>query len=300
MENNIAQYQSAILPQFAEVITLLNERGENSFYYKPYVYDWEKEWNKDIKSHPNYDQVDKDLIAEFIKQQTFVILNTTKLFKFVYRYKEPNPSLSVKISLAQGDVERNLNGIGYYENQLKHRVRQKEHSLALDVQDDLLLIFQESLSILKSNCQINVLKSPLGINFIEAEERIRKAVDIKKIDILLKLREDKPISGRPEATALPRNKDYKDKIWFKVGLLFATGEMKQLAKDLDNNATQIAESLEEPGFNKYILATLNDYQKSNKDKNIYASRMKMQLIIDHCRENDIEIDMDFLNSIPSE
>lgn len=95
------------------------------------------------------------------------------------------------------------------------------------------------------------------------------------------------------------SKDYKDKsvedkIWFKVGVLFATGEMDALINQHDRNATQIAKHLKAPNYNKYILATMNDYRDNNLDKNIYASPQKMQMIIEHCKGQNINVDPKFI------
>lgn len=294
MKVEINKLKEGILPQFDLVKNRYDNKEENSFYYKWYVLEWKKEWVKDLNSHPNYDPVDKGIIIDFIKQQALLILNTTKLFTFVHRYKEPNPGLPVKIAITQADVIEGLNAMEYYENQLKHRVRQKEYSLSLDIQYDLLLIFQESLSILKANCQIDVNKSPLGAYFKEARKKLKKAVDKKEIDLLIRTQDEKEIKAR--AINLPKNKDYEKSFWFKVGLKFATGEIKKYPYP-EYSAPNIAEALELPGGEKWILGTINEYKT---DKDVYASRMKMQKIIDYCRENNIPVDPDFSSKIPPE
>lgn len=294
MSIEILKLKAAVLPQFDMVIHPRNDREENSFYYKRYVFDWEKEWKKDIKNHPNYDQIDKDFIIDFIKHQTFIILNTTKLFRFVHRYKEPSPGLTVKIAMAQADVERSLEAIGNYENELKHRVRQKEFSLALDIQSEFLLIFQESLNILKANCQIDVFRAPIGELFKAGEKKLKKSVNRKDIDLRQKIKDNE--AEKAKTIQLGRSRDHEKMIWFQVGLKFATGEIKKYPHP-EYSAPQIAEAIGLPSGEKYILAGINGYKS---DKDIYASRMKMQTIINYCQENDIPIDPDFLSSTPSE
>lgn len=70
--------------------------------------------------------------------------------------------------------------------------------------------------------------------------------------------------------------NYKSTIWFNVGLLFAMGEIEDLKRKFENNASKMAKFLKHPNYEKYILATLNDYKTTNKDKNIYASKSKME------------------------
>jgi hypothetical protein len=97
---------------------------------------------------------------------------------------------------------------------------------------------------------------------------------------------------------LPEN-NYTNKIWFKVGLLFATGEMQKLLKEPKANPTNIAEKLNNKGYNKYILATSQNYKETNTDKNIYAHSDKLQKIYTHCKENNISMVEDFLKHIKS-
>lgn len=89
-------------------------------------------------------------------------------------------------------------------------------------------------------------------------------------------------------------KSVKDRTWFKVGVLFATGEMDQLITKYNRNATRIANHLKAPHYNKYILGTMNDYRDNNLDKNVYANPEKMQMIMNHCKEQNIEVDQNFI------
>lgn len=93
---------------------------------------------------------------------------------------------------------------------------------------------------------------------------------------------------------------FEKHIWFKVGLLFATGAMDKLIKQYNNNATKISDHLKKPEYNKYILATMNNYTKSNTDKNIYGNKQKMIKIKNHCTKQDISMTKDFLDRFPAE
>ncbi|MDB0040611.1 hypothetical protein N9E81_00350 [Algibacter sp.] len=92
--------------------------------------------------------------------------------------------------------------------------------------------------------------------------------------------------------------DYSDKYWFKIGLLFATGEMDDLLKANDRNATKIAKELGEANLRPYISDSIG--QNLNSDKNIFGSREKMSNIINYCKENKISIIPGFIKRLPSE
>ena len=96
---------------------------------------------------------------------------------------------------------------------------------------------------------------------------------------------------------LNKIKKDKDKLWFKAGVLFANGEIDKLKIKHNNIVPRIVEEIGEE-YNKYILATLNEYGKkgynSNSDKNIYLHMGKMEKIILYCQNHNIEITDNFL------
>src|SRR5699024_566696 len=98
-----------------------------------------------------------------------------------------------------------------------------------------------------------------------------------------------------------KEKPYPDTVWFRVGIKFATGEMD---KFYDNNYTGIKNEYSAPKIakeigisnaEKYILATLNNYTKTNVDKNIFANPHKIKTIIGYCKAENIELCQSFLD-----
>jgi len=95
--------------------------------------------------------------------------------------------------------------------------------------------------------------------------------------------------------------EIKEKPWFKVGLLFANGEIDTLKEKYTvNNSTNcaaITKELGQPQFSKYILATINNYTENNKNKNIYVNPDKLLKIYNHCIKNNIKMTESFLKRI---
>ena len=99
----------------------------------------------------------------------------------------------------------------------------------------------------------------------------------------------------------PQQKDEKDitkYLWFKIGLSFATGEMEKYYYLSEKNEkvfkegytpSKIAKELNNKGFEKYILASINNYKVNNTDKNIFYDAKKMKQIIDYCTKNNIDV-----------
>lgn len=106
---------------------------------------------------------------------------------------------------------------------------------------------------------------------------------------------------------IPEDK-FTSTIWFKVGLLFAKGELNQYSNSNKSgfkkgySALKVAKELGNKSYEKYILATINNYPSDNVngDKNIYNSKDKMDKIIVHCNENQVIVDDYFKSKLPLE
>ena len=105
--------------------------------------------------------------------------------------------------------------------------------------------------------------------------------------------------------AAKEDKD-KDKVWFPVGILFASGKMAKYYKIRENgklyfnpdySSPKVAEELGKSEYDKHILAIIQDY-KGNK--NIFNYRSRMLKIISHCNEHDIPVIPYFLERLPPE
>ena len=113
-------------------------------------------------------------------------------------------------------------------------------------------------------------------------------------------------SNKIHIESKPDEKNFKNQLLFKVGLLFAEGkvnkyftlnEKSQTIINSNYSAPKIAKELGNEAFNKYILASLNNYNSlnSNGNKNIFNSKIMMENIIEHCKEEKILIDEYFIS-----
>lgn len=117
-----------------------------------------------------------------------------------------------------------------------------------------------------------------------------------------------PKSANIETNINVSDTKYKSTFWFKVGLLFAKGELNKYYNSNKTgfknrySAPKVAKEIGLEDAEKNILATINNYplDNVNADKNIYNSKDKMDKIIKHCNENQITIDDYFLSRLPVE
>jgi hypothetical protein len=90
-------------------------------------------------------------------------------------------------------------------------------------------------------------------------------------------------------------KELVDLIWFKVGLLFASGEIDGLMLKYNKNATHIAGHFKNKSMRVYITESLSNLKTS--DKNIFSDQAKLKAIQNYCNQNSIEIATSFLDLI---
>lgn len=93
-------------------------------------------------------------------------------------------------------------------------------------------------------------------------------------------------------------KDYYEYYWFKIGVLFATGEIYTLLEQNDYNSTEVAKFLGNKNLRPYISDSLGSNLKS--DKNIFSSYDKMIKVISYCEENKLTVKQDFKSKLPPE
>nr|WP_315144489.1 hypothetical protein [uncultured Flavobacterium sp.] len=126
----------------------------------------------------------------------------------------------------------------------------------------------------------------------------------------LKRKKDEIKEPQQTETIKPDEK-YKTQSLFKVGLLFAKGEMNKYFSVNGKNATvmnsgytapKIANELGNESLKKWILASINNYtpDKENGNKNIFNSLDMMTKIISHCEAENIPVDDYFKSRLPIE
>lgn len=86
--------------------------------------------------------------------------------------------------------------------------------------------------------------------------------------------------------------------WFRVGLLFASGEMDELQVKFNGNATKIAKHLYKAEYNSYRPYISDSIGNSSKsDKNIFSNQAKLKKIKDYCDSENILMVENFLKHL---
>lgn len=163
----------------------------------------------------------------------------------------------------------------------------------------------------------SIIASGVSENGIELNESLFAKFELERVenitDGLSQMMEFARLSyvefleGRIKPNSLGFENDLK-KVWFKVGVLLAMGKIDKYISDsgigikADYSPSKIAKELGNPSFEKYILATLNDYPTNNSNhmKNIFNRQRDMQKIYSYCKQQGYPVSDYFTSRIKPE
>lgn len=153
-------------------------------------------------------------------------------------------------------------------------------------------------------------KTAFKSKFCDSLEKLKsfqkESFFIELITDLINVIEKDYLKFKKSTEAVKPDEKYKTQILFKVGLLFAKGDMNKYFDVNNKNTTvmknglsapKIAKELKNDSYDKYILATINNYKT---EKNIFNRLDMMNNIISHCEAEKIPVDPYFLSRLPTE
>lgn len=174
-------------------------------------------------------------------------------------------------------LARKINNILY-----EFKNKMQEFGIAIDNSENIREAYLFYKAIAKSE---NLL--PVKTYLYNSDEREKEFLDYIKIE--------SPETKEPE-TKSNTKKDKTKEIWFIVGVMFATGEMQKLFKEMNKNATQTAKHLGNESYRPFISETVANTNK--KPLNIYSRKKKdINLILEYCKTNNLEVCQDFKDKI---
>lgn len=201
----------------------------------------------------------------------------------------------------------------FYNKKLQKWLRRNSHIVEyyeLDINNNFIPRYDENGNILNAEFS-KTTKDGIPLtekDFIKSELRIIFSIDSDLLDLSQKKRIEYYIEylnnkNRSKEEIINSQKITKVKkkestLWFKVGLLFASGQIDELILKHDRNTTRIAEELGNTSYRPYISESISNTNKT--DKNIFSSRNKMLEIIEYCKSNQIPVLDTFTNLLPEE
>lgn len=286
--NEIEMYlKSYNQTHFDKVINKRNEDGTpNNIYLGNNFNEWLESINKTLYSNKSYDTETQDKLSTYNKYLCYLSNNLISLYKAISEFeKTKNTAFVTSIHLKQSEVLNNLKSIEYYTIIIKTFIRSKQIQKANDIREHCLALLENCIYNLNDVLTININLSPLNKAFKKIEKKLDTSINFEN----LKLIKDLSIQTEhsQQKVIIKPNEEFKTELWFKVGLLFATGEMDKLIIEFSSNATQIAKSLKNKNYRPYISESIS--KTNDNDKNIFSKFNKIKKIQNHCIENNIKM-----------
>lgn len=195
----------------------------------------------------------------------------------------------------------------FYDNCIKEgeKLKKRIQKLYFEAKNDLYQVLsykkEKGGDISNTQKEIDNLKlSSFGIPlFTITDGKFRGHLyysDIEFIERKIKIVLDGNQKSLDSTNTQKEIKVYKKTIWFKIGVMFANGEMDKLLQEFDGNGTQVAKNLGNKNYRPFITESIG-VKKKTSDKSIFADESKMKKIISHCEKNNIPIVQSFLDNI---
>lgn len=302
---SIENYKKSYNPfYFKEIINLKSEDNSiNPYYYNTLINHWE-DYQVTEMSKNEYLKEQTRLLKIYNRRLSYLLSHTVRMFKAVDKYNGENLAVVNSFNLEKGELLNLLNRIKWYSSSIKRMKISGEYDLAFRLKEYYHLIFADSINFLRDSLHINIYKSPLKEEFKEIENAFESSINIDEVKYFAST------ALKPQLQTKSDQAKYKNEVWFKVGLLFASGKMENYYTEVTGGiifkkgytAPKVAKSLGNINYNKFILASVNNYLPNNPNgnKNIFNSKDKMDKIIKHCGENNIPVIPYFTERLPSE
>lgn len=139
--------------------------------------------------------------------------------------------------------------------------------------------------------QQTIKKVKKEIVFLDKVDKAILEFQISNLEHLLKATETSP-----SFMQLERKENYKDNLWFRIGLLFAKGIAQDTyKKKFKGKKGEFKLITLELGFKEsdrpYFSDTIGG--NSSRPQNIYSNKKYMTILFDYCTKNEIEMCSDF-------
>ena len=305
-KENISNYFDAYSQSIFNGFYKRNEdKSINENYLGNFFDDWNKRTDKFLFERETLKPIYKDLCL-FNRRLSMLFDEIIGLFKVVDGYKKTQePNCHTQLYLKLEAIKRFLSSVEFCCTSINILIENDDKKSAILMKKNCSRHFIQCIDNLKL-FEIYIDKTPLKADFENALSNIENSIDYKELQHLT----DKP----QQVEAVIPDEKYKMQNLFKVGLLFATGQMNEFFTVNNQNETIINVGLSAPKIetqiknnldisvnHKYILASLNNYKTGeNKNKNIFNNLDMMTKIINHCENQKINIEPFFISRLPPE
>lgn len=278
LDKTIKKYKNSFNPFYFNVTLQIKiNDNTNPAYYHNTINNW-----LDTRSSELVDNITlkgrANLLNDYLKNLRWLMICTVELYEAIERYDGTVRVVINRINIKEFEVLETLKSIKDYKISINLNKEKGNDELAKRLENYCLNKLNECIIILERQFFIRLYDSPLVKQFEVVANEFRKSHSEDKNSI----------------------KNYKETIWFKVGLLFANGEIETLKTTFNNNCTQFAKSKFGENANSYRVYISESFsENAESKKNIFNSPDKVKKIYNYCVEENIVIIESFKNKYNS-
>lgn len=189
--SGIDKYKKGIYSfYFKDIYNFKNENGViNQFYYAERTKDWRKQRNELLKANENLASR-LDLLSSYLQLLSRVMDKVVKLFSIVDKYDGSEIGLINSFNITKSELLQLLRTVGNYSQNINHNINTGHYRIALEIQHFFVLMLDDIIEVIESSFFIKVNNTPLMQYFEETNYKLSNAIDLTKLDFLLRLGND--------------------------------------------------------------------------------------------------------------
>ena len=276
----------------SEIIEYLRTEGKHNYT------DFVNARNNELNIYPKLTEFNEALtrynnIYGELFRQIVMLYHYTNKYSNNNNFQDNGAYLNA-FHLTQIKIEELLKNIQDKRFVINHYLLENRRTTAIYYQEYCLRVFDLFIDRL-NDFEIQIQCSPSNELFNSTRQKLIDSIDIEKI----KITKEKNISETLTSTRT----NVEERIWFKVGILFAQGIPQKLYSKYKDEKYHFKKITLELGIKEtsrnYISQTINNSTKStsNDDKNIYKNYDKMEQIYNYCFLNKINICTEFTTQL---
>ncbi|KAF2343112.1 hypothetical protein [Flavobacterium tistrianum] len=210
--SGIDKYKKGIYSfYFKDIYNFKNENGVvNQFYYAERTKNWRKQRNELLKANENLASREF-LLSSYLQLLSSLMNKVVKLFSIVDKYDGSEIGLINSFNITKSELLQLLRVVGNYSQNINHNINTGHYRIALEIQHFFVLMFDDIIEVIESSFYIRVNNTPLKQYFEETNCKLSNAIDLAKLDFLLRLDNDNksPMSNNSNFNLEENNSIFK-------------------------------------------------------------------------------------------
>ncbi|MET3026077.1 hypothetical protein ABXT06_05320 [Flavobacterium sp. UW10123] len=184
---------------FKSICNRRKEDGtENEFYYDKRTRDWKKQRDELLKANDSF-QARLELLSIYNVLLARLMEKTVRLFMIVDQYDGSEIGYINKFNILKSELLQALQVIGNYSQNINHNINTGHYKIALEIQHYCILMFNDILSVLDNSFFLKIDRTPLKKDFDLVHKQLNDAIDLNKLDLLLRLGSISKVPSRSDS-----------------------------------------------------------------------------------------------------